>query len=377
MSLSSSTNSTAEAHRRDLTEGSGLTRVVDAATIGRIVSKLGGLRALHDMAIERIAELAVSEDVNQRERDGFALHVPHDGLLEWMPAVRQGSTVSVKLVGYNPHNPRTYGLPTILSTLCAFDVATGHLRSVVDGTFLTAIRTGAASAVASRVLADPASSVLGLVGCGAQAVTQLHALSRIYAFTEVLVFDKDLAVAETFSDRARVRAGLVRVASLSELEERSDIICTATSVLPGEAPVLSGQALKPSVHVNAIGSDLPGKIELPLDLLRAATVCPDDVVQARREGECQQLTPDEIGPTLFDLLRAPATGQRLRGRRTVYDSTGLAMQDLVMIELIEDLSEQFGLGELMAIESSSGDPRDPYAFLRCEGADWRWADDHE
>jgi hypothetical protein len=136
--------------------GGGLTRVVDAASIGFVVARIG-LASLYDMAIERLAAFGAAGELEQRERDGFLLHDPHDGLLEWMPAVRHGSTVSVKLVGYNPHNPREYRLPTILSTLCAFDVATGHLRSVVDGTFATAIRTGAASAVASRMLAAPGS----------------------------------------------------------------------------------------------------------------------------------------------------------------------------------------------------------------------------
>lgn len=348
-----------------------LTRVVDANAVSLILAKTG-LPNFYDLAIARLTEVAASADVDQRQRDGFVLDTPHDGLLEWMPAVRHGSTVSVKLVGYHPHNPAVYRLPTILSTLCAFDVATGHLRSLVDGTFLTAVRTGAASAIASRVLADPDSRVLGLVGCGAQAVTQLHALSRVFRFTEVLVHDVDPEATRTFAERARSADGLVRAAGLVELERRADIICTATSVRPARGPVLTGTQLKPTVHVNAVGADMPGKTELPLSLLRAATVCPDDEPQARREGECQRLTIDEIGPPLSAVLRDPAAHAQLRGSRTVYDSTGLALQDLVMIELIEELADEYGICEQVALESSAGDPRDPYAFLDLEGTELTW-----
>ena len=345
-----------------------LTRVVDAATIGQIVAKTG-LPALYDMVIERLTSIGVSSGIDQRRRDGFLLTTPHDGLLEWMPAVRHGRTVSVKLVGYNPHNPAAYQLPTVLSTICAFDVATGHLRTLVDGTFVTAVRTGAASAVASRILADPESRVLGLVGCGAQAVTQLHALTRVFSFTEVLIYDEDSAAVRSFAKRARFAGDTVRSVGLAELQRRADIICTATSVLPRRGPVLPGDQLRPAVHVNAVGADMPGKTELPMSLLREATVCPDDLEQARHEGECQRLTDDEIGPSLTDLLRDPDRYAHLRGSRTVYDSTGLAVQDLLMIELVEELADAYGLGNWVALEASGGDARDPYAFLDAELAE--------
>ncbi|WP_369217760.1 ornithine cyclodeaminase family protein [Streptomyces flavofungini] len=341
------------------------THIVDAEAIATIVSKVG-LGQLYDLTIARMETVLAGgpgAPVEMKQRDGFLLETPQLGLLEWMPAVRQGATVSIKMVGYNPHNPVKNQLPTILSTLCAFDADSGHLRAIVDGTFATAIRTGAASALASRVLARPDSTVLGLVGCGAQAVTQLHALSRVFPFTEVLVCDKDVRAENSFAARARTPEGLVRIAPLAEVEERADVLCTATSVGPHQGPVISGTSLKPWVHVNTIGSDMPGKTELPVDLLRRAFVCPDHVEQARAEGDCQQLTPEEIGPPLPELLLDADAHRRLSPVTTVYDSTGLALQDLVMVEVFEELARELGVGHRIAVEATADDPQDPYSFL--------------
>jgi ornithine cyclodeaminase/alanine dehydrogenase-like protein (mu-crystallin family) len=233
----------------------------------------------------------------------------------------------------------------------------------MDGTFSTAIRTGAASAVASRILASPSSAVLGLVGCGVQAVTQLHALSRAFTFTEILVYDPDVAAESSFADRARVPRGMVRAAPLGEIERAADILCTATSVFPGDGPVIAGREMKPTVHINAVGSDMQGKTELPLALLRNAIVCPDDVMQARREGECQQLGSGGIGPSLTSLLLDPHENLGLHSRCTVYDSTGLALQDLAMAEMFDDFAQQTGIGEAVGLEACLDDPRDPYSFL--------------
>jgi ornithine cyclodeaminase/alanine dehydrogenase-like protein (mu-crystallin family) len=342
-----------------------VTRVVDASAVNAIVTTTG-LDRLYDLAIDRLNAMLVEYTrgtVDLKERDGFVLSAPHDGLLEWMPAIRRGSTVSVKMVGYNPHNPLTYRLPTILSTLYVFDAATGHLRSVIDGTFATALRTGAASAIASRILARPGARTVGLIGCGAQAVTQLHALSRVFDVNEVLVSDLDATSEKTFARRSRFPADRVRVASPAEVERHADIICTATSVAPGAGPVLSGDNLRPGVHINSVGSDMPGKCELPRSLLRQAVVCPDHPAQAAREGECQQLDPEEIGPSLFDLVQSPALADPLREVLTVYDSTGLALQDLAMAELFEDLAVAYEVGHELVIETNAGDPQDPYAFL--------------
>ncbi|MEU0240457.1 ornithine cyclodeaminase family protein [Nocardiopsis sp. NPDC006198] len=341
------------------------TRVLDVDAVAAIVADVG-LETLYDLAIERLTTVLATETpshVEMKERDGFTLTWPQLGLLEWMPAVRHGTTVSVKLVGYNPHNPTKFQLPTIMSTLYAFDYESGHLRTIMDGTFATAVRTGAASVVASRILAHSDSSVLGLVGCGVQAVTQLHALARAFPLAEVLVHDPLPHAEASFAARARFPSGVIRAAPLAEVERQADILCTMTSVMPGQGPVIDGTAMKPFAHINAVGSDMPGKTELPQSLLRDSVVCPDKTEQALAEGECQQLDLAEIGPPLPNLLQDPGRYASLKKVRTVYDSTGLALQDLAMVELFEELAGQARAGHDINLEASAGDPYDPYSFL--------------
>ncbi|WP_232293375.1 ornithine cyclodeaminase family protein [Stigmatella aurantiaca] len=345
------------------------TRVLGEQELRRLVG-IVGLHALMDETIAALGRTVTEFDPSHtelRKRDGFQYQHPHPGVLEWMPVMKVGRQVVVKLVGYNPANVEGLGLPTILSSISLYDVNTGHLRALCDGTFPTALRTGAASAVASRLLARPDSEVLGLVGCGAQAVTQAHALSRLFPLKRVLVYDRRPETARGFARRVDFLGLEVEAVRLEDVEREADILCTATSVEVGAGPVLSGTRLKSHVHINAVGSDLPGKTELPLEFLRRAVVCPDYLPQALVEGECQQLQPGDIGPTLFELARDPTQGRQYHGRPTVFDSTGFALEDQVVLEVLLEHAQSLGIGRTFQLESLADDPRDPYSFLRPEG----------
>ena len=295
-------------------------------------------------------------------RAGFTYQAPAPGLLEWMPLMEHQQQAVIKVVGYHPDNPRRCGLPTILSTVSRYDVRSGHLSALADATFLTALRTGAASAVASRVLANPDSRTLGMVGCGAQAVTQIHALSRVFSVNRVLAYDINPSAAASLAARVAFTGIEVIPAALADVEQQADILCTATSVAVGAGPVISGEQLKADVHINALGSDFPGKTELPLALLQGSLLCPDFVTQALAEGESQQLSEAELGPDLAALVQSAEHHRRARRRRTVFDSTGWALEDWVALEMLIELGEELGIGTPLAIETASDDPLDPYAF---------------
>lgn len=344
----------------------------------RIVSGVG-LDQVMDDTIEALTHTLQAFDPAQHEipiRDGFDYEDPQIGLIEWMPAMKRGEAVTVKMVGYHPHNPRQQGLPTILSTVLCFDVRSGHLRAVMDGNLLTAIRTGAASAVASRILAKPDSSTLGLIGCGAQAVSQLHALSRVFTFRQVLVYDTEEAARDSFAGRvARLNLqGLeIQAAPLDRVVAASDIICTATSVDSGAGPVFNERLIRPTVHINAVGSDFPGKIEVPHALLTRSLVCPDFPPQAMREGECQQLESSQVGPDLLRLVQEQDRYLPHRDRITVFDSTGWALEDYVTMNLLMDYGSQLGCGTEVSIADLAEDPHDPYAALEAASRENRQA----
>ena len=299
------------------------------------------------------------------QRSGFNYHSP-TGLVEWMPLHHVGNEVVIKIVGYHPTSPKQFGLPTIVSTMSSYDTRTGHLKAIVDATFLTSMRTGAASAVASRLLANPESRILGIVGCGAQAVTQIHALSRVFDLNEIMVFDTDSTASADLQHRTEsiLPDGIqFTLASLRDISARSDIVCTATSVEAGDGPVLPLEKTKSWLHVNAVGSDFPGKTELPFSFLSNSFVVPDFVLQAKTEGECQQLDPSQFETTITDVAKSPAQFALMRNKTTVFDSTGWALEDWVTLELAVELATKLGLGQEIEIECIPHDPRNPYEFL--------------
>ncbi|MGB5832404.1 MAG: hypothetical protein WBG92_10495 [Thiohalocapsa sp.] len=328
-----------------------------------------GLDALMDETIARLTDAFVlfhPDKVVVPERDGFKYESPQTGLLEWMPGMRVGESAHIKVVGYHPDNAEHHDLPTILSTLSMYGLQNGHLIGVMDATFITAVRTGAASAVASRILAPPESISLGLIGCGTQAVTQLHALSRVFRFKDLYIYDTDAAATLSFERRiACMGLDQLRIHHMrpKDFINRVDILCTATSVGIGEGPVFHGTSLRPHIHINAVGSDFPGKIEIPHDLLRSSLVCPDFEAQALREGECQQLAATEIGPDLHTLVKAQGRYESERSRPTVFDSTGWALEDMVCMETFMEYAAAFEIGSFLDLETISSDCRNPYQFL--------------
>lgn len=295
-------------------------------------------------------------------RAGFHYEQPYPGLLEWMPSLRSGEAATIKVVGYHPHNPTHHEIPTILSSIGVYDTRTGLLAGLLDGTFLTALRTGAASAVASRYLGSSDSRTMGLIGLGAQAVTQLHALATVFSFDRVLAFDIDADASRSFAHRTAFLGLPVEIVPREQVVAEADILCTSTSVPVGCGPVFNDVETKPWLHINAVGSDFPGKTELPYALLRRAYVCPDFPEQAQTEGESQQLPPDQIGAALYDIVQNPGPYAQYQQSLTVFDSTGWALEDAVAAKLMLDHAQRLGVGSVIGLQHVPTDPLNPYDF---------------
>ncbi len=344
------------------------TIILSSKDVVRIVKRVG-LDRMMDEAIRMLVQSCKNFDPNDYQipvREGFNYDHPVTGLLEWMPVMQVGERITFKMVGYHPLNPEVRRLPTVLSSAMVLDTSTGHMMGLIDATFPTALRTGAASAVASRILAADDSKVLGLVGAGSQSVTQFHAISRLFELERVLVFDIDADISKSLKQRIAilgVDSDMVQHTSLAEVVCNADILCTATSIGVGKGPVLGDLGLKPSLHVNAVGSDFPGKTELPLSLLERSLVCPDFVQQALKEGESQQLSIDQLGPDLVTLIKAADDYRYYKSMPTVFDSTGWALEDQVVIEMLFRYAEDMGYGTPVQLECISADPYNPYGFI--------------
>ena len=326
-----------------------------------------GLNSLMDELITRMEQAILEFDLDKTivpARDGFEYHEPNSGLLEWMPLLQIGERVTMKVVSYHPSNPVLQNIPTIVSSIGTFDITNGHLVALADATFLTSFRTGAASAIASKVLANPKSRTIGIIGCGAQSVTQLHALSRVFEFDKGLVYDIDPDASESMPTRAGFTDMEIEVSTPEEIVRYSDILCTTTSVGKGEGPVFKNTDHNSWLHINAVGSDFPGKFEIPVSLLKRSLVCPDFLLQARKEGECQQLHGDEIGPDMVHLVQNPQKYFDARNQLSVFDSTGWAFEDKIALDMFIEYAAKLDIGTSIQIESTiSEDPKNPYEFL--------------
>ncbi len=345
------------------------TRLISSDDLQALVASMG-LDALVTELISDLRQACVTfdpADTEVRARDGFRYVQPRPGLIEWMPVLARGKSATIKMVAYHPTNPNAFGLPTIIGSIGRYDARTGRLVGLCDGTLPTALRTAAASALATSILAPRNAGVLAFVGTGAQAVAHLHALLKVTRPERVLAHDVSPINEATFAQRTALLrpAGLeVERASLDQVLEEADVITTATSIAVGEGPVFPDSgSTRPGLHVNAVGSDLPGKTELPVELLRRAVVVPDHLQQCLDEGECQQLDPAEVGPTLAGLVRNESGYRALRTQTTVFDSTGWVVEDQVVMSLIMRHAERLGLGRLVDLHHLPTDPMNPFESL--------------
>ena len=183
----------------------------------------------------------------------------YNGDLRVMPSyLEENDTASVKIVNSHADNPNKYNLPTVMALVTVFDPKTGAPLSVMDGTYITAIRTGAAAAVATEYLARKDSKVLGLVGAGVQAIPQLSAINEVSELSEVRAYDIDPKRRKEFVSIAETRYNLkiVNCPTIRECVEKSDIISTIT---PVKNPIVKDGWINEGVHINAMGADAPGK----------------------------------------------------------------------------------------------------------------------
>lgn len=348
----------------------GGTWILDLDGMSSVVDDVG-LDALFDELIERLRDAFERHDPEQIatfDRTGFHYTKPDLGLVEWMPAMDLGRLVSIKTVGYHPSNPVERATPSVLASTSLHDTSTGRLLALCEATFLTALRTGSASAVATDVLAVPDAATIGMVGCGAQAVTQIHAITRVRPIQRVIAFDTQEEVAATLPARLAALDGVeievVDGTDLDRLVAEADIICTATTVGIGDPAVVPDLPHRPWVHINAVGADFAGKRELHPAWLERSLVCPDVIEQCLIEGECQQLRREQLGPDLAALVQGRDEFAAHRDRPTIFDSTGWALQDLIAAELMLDHARRLGAGIEVDLQPTPRDPYDPYEFLR-------------
>ncbi len=250
---------------------------------------------------------------------------PPDGDFRAMPAAGGGYAV-LKWVTSFPGNPAR-GLPTVSGVVLLSDARTGELRAILDAAAVTALRTGAAAVLAAEALARADARAAAVVGCGVNG----RAVARTFADRgrEVILFDPRSGAAEAAADEL---AGRGRVVASAEEALRADIVATVT---PGRDPVLRRGTLRPGQHVSLMGADGAGKAEIELEELLTARIVCDEWEQASHNGDIShavragRLGRDGVAE-LGKVLLGEEQGRRSPDDVTVFDSTGLAVQDLAI-----------------------------------------------
>lgn len=262
-----------------------------------------------------------------------------EGDFRAMPSFMQGAA-GIKWVNAHPNNPKRHKLPTVMALFVLNDPDTALPLAVMDATLITAYRTGAAAGVASKYLARKDAKTIGFVGSGVQARFALDAHRLTYSNLQILCADLSTEAAEAF---AKDVGG--KVASVQEACG-CDIVCTTT---PSRKPVVQRSWLSQGCHINAMGADAPGKQELDPAILVEAGVFVDDVEQASHSGEINVPLHDGvfqskgIRATLGAVIAGKGEGRRAN-EVTVFDSTGLAVQDLAVAKLLYERARAKKIG---------------------------------
>lgn len=280
----------------------------------------------------------------------LGVHVPGGGF-HIKAAVMKGERdyFAAKTNGNFPGNPARHGLPSIQGVLVLADATVGTPLAVMDSIRITELRTAAATAVAARRLARPDASVLTLVGCGAQASSQLRAVAAVRSLAAVHVLDVDRQKAERFAAEAHRRLGIPVSAStdLRRSVQASDLCITCTTA---RTPFLEADMVRPGSLVAAVGADNEEKHEIHPELMRASRVVVDSLAQCRLIGdlhhalEAGAMSERDVHAELGDVLAGKREGRTSDQEIFVFDSTGTAIQDVACAAVVFERAMARGRG---------------------------------
>jgi alanine dehydrogenase len=273
-----------------------------------------------------------------------------DGRITSMPGfLNEDQALGMKVVTYFQNNPKQ-NLPSILATIMLFSSETGKMIAVMDGSYITAIRTACASAMATKVLANPAASELGVLGAGVQARAHIAALSQVRRIRSIKIYSPSGTSGSRLKQEVESQLGLAIevTGSAEEAVRGADLIVIATTA---KQPILPADWLKTGAHINAVGSHRPDLRELDGSTMARAKVFVDsreaimaecgDVLLALAE---KSITADHVQAEIGEVLAGSKPGRTRTEEVTLYKSVGIAIQDVATAQLVYHKALQKGFG---------------------------------
>jgi alanine dehydrogenase len=302
------------------------------------VAKVLTMREAIDAVEKAFGEFAAGS-VKMPSRSTIMLK-KYDGSISLMPSYLEDSdSFATKIISIYPNNPEK-GLPTTVAWIVVNDPETGMIEALMDGTYLTAMRTGAVTGVAAKYLAPEDSRVAAIIGCGVQGKTQAWAVAETFDLDTLRIFDLNESSMEKFSQEMGPKLGvdIIQEKSGREAVVDADIVVTATT---SPRPVVHREWLGDRVHVSAIGSFYPNYRELDTCIIRESKLVVDsreaimeeagDILIPIEEGA---ITESHIYAELGDLILGRKEGRTSEDGLTVFKSVGLAIQDSSVSKLV-------------------------------------------
>ena len=337
-------------------------RILSVQDMAKIVQKHG-----FDNFIRDLVEYTKQDFIRWQEFDKsprYAAHVP-GGVLELMPTA-DNKLFTYKCVNGHPANPFE-GKQTVVATGQLNEIKHGYPLLISEMTVLTALRTAAATVLATDYLARKDSNTMALIGTGAQSEFQTLAHKLIRPIQTVRYFDTDPEAMKKYANNMKdVDLEFIACDSAKEACEGADIIvvCTACKL---HAIVIENDWVKEGVHISGLGGDCPGKTELDMDILFRGKVVFEYKEQSMIEGEIQNLSPQEVEQVLhaevWEILTGKKKGRENDKEITIYDSVGFAIEDFSALRLTLDLAEKYDIGSQMDMVPPIKDPKNLFSVL--------------
>ena len=285
------------------------------------------------------------------EPKGHIVLDKYPGEWEAMPSyIEEPEAAACKWVSIRERNREKFGLPTVFSILIYTHPETGFPLAICDGSYHTVMRTGAAAAVSAKWMARKDSKRLAIVGAGHMAEGTLATCNEVFEWDEVRVWSRSQATLDAFMAAQQPKYSTFELRASTNLEEvvaGADVVVTVT---PARAPIVMDEWIAPGTHVAAIGADKGGDQELDPRILQRARIFVDDIRQCRNDGEINVplaqglLKEEDIAGEIGEIIVGREVGRTSDADVTVFDSTGIALQDSATVPLEYERAVAAGVG---------------------------------
>jgi len=279
----------------------------------------------------------------------------HNGVLITMPAyIENLNSAGVKVVTVHPNNPQKHGLPSVIARIILNDPVNGQPLAIMDGTYITMLRTGAAGAVGVKYLSRKDSEVAAIIGLGVQGISQLLGLREVRNIKEVRAYSRDSNRMNNYVENMSKETGIniQPASSIEQAVKGADIVVTCT---PAKTPILRGEMISEGMHISAIGTDTKDKRELNTDVLtnmsNKGKIVVDNIAQALIVGDFAvpvqdgRFAKEDIYAEMSEITVGQKEARTSDNEITLFKATGLAMEDIVTAQKAYELAKQKVIGQ--------------------------------